>query len=54
MGTGYNSTSRQHQQVGVFQWTFSAMMSKHKNGGFSVGTFVQKIFKKETDSLSLR
>ena len=29
------------------QWTFSAMTSKRKNGGYSMGTFVQKIVKTE-------
>ena len=28
-------------------WTLSAMMSKHKNGSYGVGTFVQKIVKTE-------
>ena len=28
-------------------WTFSAMTSKRKNGGYSVGTFVQKVAKIE-------
>ena len=28
-------------------WTFSAMTSKCKNGGYSMGTFVQKIVKTE-------
>ena len=26
-------------------WTFSIMTSKRKNGGYSVGTFAQKIVK---------
>ena len=39
----------------TYLWTFSEMTSKRKNGGYSVGTFVQKIAKTELiETLSIK